>query len=669
MSNDSAKAQAGGLLENLQADVAAAVSAVVGIKQELNPQRIREIETQVAGLRTHVDGLRFIVSNGRVGAKDETLGDSPVPTPPAPTPTTPTPTPPAPTPPGPTKRVYAIVDFKLTVNGVALEDTFDVVQLGTLDGYDNVHMNSGKDWYGTNASGNWVYLNRYGVTPIGTPLVIPKVPTPDPTPIEDTGVLSIIDGQLAIDGLVQTDTSNVVQLGKAAGYVKVHLNTRNEWYGVNAKGQWSLVPTANVTPVGPRIEIKVTAPEISGDKAIWARKYPKASTKYVRGNPPGKILRTLYNHTEDPLWIDPNFAGNHIQTGVPKWIRDGQPQAAIIPAPTYKYGYSRSLHANGNEADDPTFWWQVERVKGQYYWNDFDAWMKVAGDHPVIINLYGTPTFYQKYPGERSKWPNWHGLASPPTDGEGMRAYERFARAVIDRYGKKIVGLENWNEPNFWGTQSNSRWSPSVTNSNGAPFFSGTPVDLAKMQVATYNATKGTSTLAMSPAFTDEYKSSGSQMEVFLNTETGVGQAKKYVEAACVHHYDYDVSTDALSNMLGYRELLKRVGLNVDLWNTEIGAEVRAVFNNETAATRAPKRITYWGFVMAALGFRSAIFYGHLNAASRLKHLGDPVGVQPVIQALNLVHSIGGKSLREAAALVDGRIWLRFDDNTEVTSL
>ena len=668
-----------GLLESLQDTANKATAAATELSKTVAEvgKRLANLESEAVSQRKHVDGLRFIVSEGRVGAKDDSLTvvtPNPVPGTPAPVP------PPAPV---PSTVVYTIVDFKLAANGIVQDDTNGVIQVGTLAGFTHVHKNSGGDWYGKSASGVWTHLSNRNVNAIGVPLVPPAVdvgvvPSDGgnaviiPPPATTTELLTIIDGQLVVNGQVQTDTANVVQVGAALGYLKVHLNTSNEWYGADKAGKWSQLSPSTVTPIGDRVEIAIKPVDVSAGKAIWARQYPKASTGYKRGTPPAAIKRTLWNYTEDPLWVDPYFSGNHVQTGVPQWLRNGEPQAAIIPAPTYRYGYSRSLHANGNEADDPTFWWQVEKVKGQYYWNDVDAWVKAIGDsHPLIVNVYGTPTFYQKYPGERSKWPHWHGLASPPTDGEGLAAYEKFVRAFVTRYGKKIAGMENWNEPNFGGMNANSRWSPSITNqNNNAPFFSGTPVDLAKMQRALFNGLKGTSTLALSPAFTDEYGGPGkSQAELFLNTETGYGQAKKFTEGFACHHYDYDIGTDALSNMRGYRDMLKRVGLNVDIFNSETGAEIRAVFTSKDAATRAPKRITYWGFAMAALGFRSCIFYGHLNKAGRLKHLGDTVDTQTVVQALNLVNSIGGKVIREAAELTDGRIWLRFDDNTEITSL
>ena len=635
--------------------------------------QVTELASAMSEMRRHVDGLRYLASRGRVGTEDPTLSAAPAPNPAPPTSASPTS---VVEPPASAANVYSIVNYKLAVNGVVQEDTNGVVQLGTLEGYTLVHKNSGGDWYGKSSTDTWTHLNDKSVKAVGTELpppavvVTPEAPAPAPAP-SVREKLSIIEGQLAVAGKVLTETSNVIQVGTAKSYTQVHLNTSNEWFGVNALGKWELISASLVTPIGDRVELVVKPIEVSGSKARWARKYPTASAKYSRGTPPGKIKRTLYNYTEAPLWIDPHFSGMHIQKGVPQWIRDETPQAAIIPAPTYPYGYFRTLHGNGNEADDPTFWWQVEKVKGQYYWDDFDALMKSVPDtHPVILPAYGTPTFYQKYPGERSKWPHWFGLASPPKDGEGMLAFEKFIRAVYDRYGTRIMGVETWNEPNFWGMQQNSRWTPSITANRGAPFFSGTPVDLAKMQLANYNALRGTSALALSPAFTDEYKSAEhSQAQVFFNTDTGQGQAKKYTEGLAVHHYDYDKTDDAVTQMMGYRDLLKRVGLNVDIYNTEVGAEARAVFTSADAATRAPKRITYWGFTMAALGFRSSIFYGHLNKAGRMKHLGDTVSTQSVIHALTLVNSIGGKVLREAAELTDGRIWLRFDDNTEVTSL
>ncbi|MEZ5653241.1 MAG: hypothetical protein R3E87_22130 [Burkholderiaceae bacterium] len=140
-----------------------------------------------------------------------------------------------------------------------------------------------------------------------------------------------------------------------------------------------------------------------------------------------------------------HFVGTHLSLHTPHWKDDG---GKPIPPPTYPYGYVRTLSAEVGGLSERAFWSSIETRRGRYDWRAMDQWMAATTGHPVIWTVYGTPSFYQRYPDEPSRWPSWPGIASPPTDA-GYAALTRFVAAVARRYGKRIAAFEVWNEPSL----------------------------------------------------------------------------------------------------------------------------------------------------------------------------------------------------------------------------
>lgn len=96
------------------------------------------------------------------------------------------------------------------------------------------------------------------------------------------------------------------------------------------------------------------------------------------------------------------------------------------------------------------YWHAVERPRGRYIWRSTDARIGAvlrAGIVPIIL-LYGTNEGYSSSEG---------GKGAPPSSGEALQGFARFAAATASRYGTgesaTPILYEIWNEPNtktFW---------------------------------------------------------------------------------------------------------------------------------------------------------------------------------------------------------------------------
>lgn len=93
--------------------------------------------------------------------------------------------------------------------------------------------------------------------------------------------------------------------------------------------------------------------------------------------------------------------------------------------------------------DSKTGWEPLEQNRGTYYWKTLDDAVAYAESRGLrVLYVFGDT-------------PPWAGpsAAFPPTS---IAEYERFARAVVARYGNRIAAYEVWNEPNLYAPMSES---------------------------------------------------------------------------------------------------------------------------------------------------------------------------------------------------------------------
>lgn len=377
---------------------------------------------------------------------------------------------------------------------------------------------------------------------------------------------------------------------------------------------------------------------------------------------PGAI-KTRMVSASDPVAVPTHYMGLHRSLHTPAWMPDAYGE---IPAPTYPYGIVRNLRVEVDGQEERGFWANIEVAPGVYDWSYMDKWAQANAGHPILWMIYGTPTFYQKYPGEASRWPSWTGIASPPTDA-GHAALKRFAQAVKNRYGSQIAAFEVWNEPTLpWtgGINSyNDRWSPDWGRANGqyhAPFFSGSASDLANIAYTLNTANLGVPVLGA--AFADLYAPGATTVDRFLNAPItlpgGHGRGKDHIQGLSTHFYDYNFNPEGLiAQTDGYRAKLVNAGVgHLPIWGSETGAEDGGVF--QQFDWRAPINIKRWILIGAAKRLQSIVLYGHFSGDETWRFLGGPIRNQAVIDTLADGYQIGGKTICDAAVLQDGRVWV-----------
>jgi len=135
---------------------------------------------------------------------------------------------------------------------------------------------------------------------------------------------------------------------------------------------------------------------------------------------PGPV-KTILNTAADPIQVPSHFMGMHRSLNVASWMTNAFSE---IPAPQYNYGVVRNLRVEVDGQEERGFWSNIEVAPGVYDWSYMDKWFAANAGHPVMFMIYGTPSFYQKYPGEPSRWPSWRGIGSPPSNA-GHEALKR----------------------------------------------------------------------------------------------------------------------------------------------------------------------------------------------------------------------------------------------------
>lgn len=235
-------------------------------------------------------------------------------------------------------------------------------------------------------------------------------------------------------------------------------------------------------------------------------------------------MRVLYSGAG--IVLDPCLVGMHFH----RWPQ-GSP---LSSAPSYGFGTVRSHDYDPNNPG--VRWFQFNIADGAYDWTSFDAWVgahALAGRR-LIHTIYGTPG-YLKTSNTLDPYGR-PGGASPPADsGSGFPAVQAMVTALINRYndgtsqGRKIWGVEVWNEPNFAGVESGFWWGTAAQM-----------VDMARAVTIGRNASVDPGVKVLSPGFVDGNFNRGGILDTFLSTESamapGTYGADWYDETA-VHIY------------------------------------------------------------------------------------------------------------------------------------
>ncbi len=190
---------------------------------------------------------------------------------------------------------------------------------------------------------------------------------------------------------------------------------------------------------------------------------------------------------------------------------------------------------------DELYWSTVEREKGKFVFPDYyDTYMQAAansGIRPFIIFDYGNE--------------HYDGGVAPHTP-EGISAFVRYCRQLINRYGKICHHWEVWNEPNigFWQPEPN-------------------PKHYTNLLKAVYQAVKA----ADPKAIVVGVCTAGTDFH-FIEEVLKLGGGN-FMDALSVHPYRYPRSpeeSDFVGEMQKLKALLDKYSVgHLKVWLTEFG--------------------------------------------------------------------------------------------------
>lgn len=379
-------------------------------------------------------------------------------------------------------------------------------------------------------------------------------------------------------------------------------------------------------------------------------------------SPPGAVARWFAQPTS-PVLVPEDFMGLHVHQRIPAWGGGGN-----VPEPAYPFKAVRSLAATGLNGsgvvvEECGFWTTIEDGSGNYDWSAMDDWQNTAvKGRPYVHVMYGPPDRYCKYPGEGSRWPSYANAASPPNDA-GLAALTAFATALRQRY-PNLMAFEILNEPTFnWNVPVTeygpaARADPAFMASylgGSAPFFNGSPTDLANMTAAVKAGSGGL------PVWIAAWENaSANNVTRSVNAPSNYGSysgqtAGQIADAISGHFYDF--SSNMIGDMIAaldeYKNNAGSYG-SLPLYMSEGG-----IWN----ANRPDTDMELWYLIPAIMGWAGAYGYGHMWMDEAHMHYGTP-NSPLMITRMNKLDKLNGATICNAALLQDGSVWAVLSDGT-----
>jgi hypothetical protein len=368
--------------------------------------------------------------------------------------------------------------------------------------------------------------------------------------------------------------------------------------------------------------------------------------------PPLQARDILLSRDQPAIEIPGDYLGIHSDHGV----------STATQPPSYPYDAVRSHDTHRADGHPMLQWGSIERAPGSYDWSSVDQWIAAHPGKTRTFVLFGTPRFYQKYPGEKFPYPSLPGGGSPPSD---PRAAGAFIAALLARHPRTIRFIELWNEPNFGWAGSDperDRWTMEKPG-----FFTGTASDLAALARAVRRVLPdGVKLLAGAWEGQDSNRTMINSMLRFSAAPDGAGgRGRDHVQALSVHAYTYNNDPNTLIKVLrNYHERHAEAGYpaTMERFVTEIGAEAPGYWTaTKPSAAEKARTVMRWCMIPAALGYKGAHLYKH----SIMRTLGDPQRTPEIANAIRRARDgLAGKRVLEAAVLADETIWMAFADGT-----
>lgn len=406
------------------------------------------------------------------------------------------------------------------------------------------------------------------------------------------------------------------------------------------------------------------------------------ATEDINCNPidPPTTVKQQFVYNTAPVRVPQRMVGIHGATHQ----HNGDTVLSENPTPAFEYDFVRTHDASTTQlSEDRVYtraagmWRNIEYAPGQYDWGPLRRWSQKF-NKPIMFVIFGTPEFYVKYNdgsadayralgvNDKFLYPGSGNFNSPPADPQRVADLIRslLNDAVL---GPKVYAVELWNEamlPHDGAPRWSAAWGAANYGNYGAiqPFYCGTAEDMAGMAKAYKDA--GFDRPLYACGFVDVHSGSGGQysFDRMLNATAGGVALKDMIDAVSVHWYDYtgEDLNGFVRDMTNYRARIDALGKPLlPMMNSESGD-----FRGTMSATQVQRLI----LVAAATKLQGFTFYRYSNDSAG-QHMGNPVTNAATRNGITAAHdAVAGKTICEAAILVDGRVWVHTNDGQQFTA-
>ena len=443
-------------------------------------------------------------------------------------------------------------------------------------------------------------------------------------------------GQLAEAGRV---TSLTVKTG---GVVGVGITAAGDLQHESGGRLWRYSGTANWIDRGPSQPFVPAAPA-----AVPPASTPPASGGYVAIDPPAKARQVIRSASDAAVTVPRDFVGMHLHRwpDLPAYERAAGRRPT--PTPTYRYGARRTW-----DYAEATAWCAIAGRSGtERNWSMLDEMIaaETSEGRSIMMTINGTPQALSSNPNGPGKYGGWPGSNYAPKDGAAFEALRRFVAELLARYGSKIAYWDGNNEPdpdnpipakdNFWiGSRAPQH----------AEWF--------RMQRLAIPRGRG---MLIGPSQVFWSLRPGQVHDYALSVLT----ARDLVGTRLIDHldgYGWHYYSDPNADPIDYwhaitaiRATLAAAGAPPDfpIFDTEHGK-----IDDRTADPNSfARRIQRDCAIAAGAGLRGIYLYSGDGP-----NLDNPSAGGPMGPAIDRVHAdLPGLTIRQAAILADGTVWLR----------